>query len=139
MSDAIIALDLETGKMIWSYQATAGDAWNGNCLGKVYDKDCGPDHDFGTIPIIFKGASGRRLLGAGQKSGWFYAVDPQNGKLVWKTEVGPGGFLGGIEFGSATDGERVYAAISNHPKQGSVSALDGATGKILWQTLSPDS
>ena len=46
--------------------------------------------------------------------------------------------LGGIEFGAATDGERVYAAISNHPKQGSVSALDGATGKILWQTLNPD-
>lgn len=138
MSDAIIALDLDTGKMIWSYQATAGDAWNGNCLGKVYDKECGPDHDFGTIPMIFKGAGGRRLLGAGQKSGWFYAVDPKDGKLVWKTSVGPGGFLGGIEFGSATDGERVYAAISNHPKQGSVSALDGATGKILWQTLNPD-
>jgi polyvinyl alcohol dehydrogenase (cytochrome) len=138
MSDAIIALDLDTGKMIWSYQATAGDAWNGNCLGKAYDKDCGPDHDFGTIPMMFKGAGGKRLLGAGQKSGWFYAVDPKDGKLVWKTEVGPGGFLGGIEFGSATDGERVYAAISNHPKQGSVSALDGATGKILWQTLNPD-
>ena len=138
MSDAIIALDLDTGKMVWSYQATAGDAWNANCFGKVYDKDCGPDHDFGTIPIAFKGAGGKKLIGAGQKSGWFYAVDPKDGKPVWKTEVGPGGFLGGIEFGAATDGERVYAAISNHPKQGSVSALDGATGKILWQTLNPD-
>ncbi|MFL6212620.1 MAG: PQQ-binding-like beta-propeller repeat protein [Blastocatellia bacterium] len=138
MSDAIIALDLDTGKMIWSYQATAGDAWNANCMGKVYDKDCGPDHDFGTIPMMFKGAGGKRLIGAGQKSGWFYAVDPKDGKPIWKTQVGPGGMLGGIEFGAATDGERVYAAISNHPKQGSVSALDGATGKILWQTLSPD-
>ncbi len=138
MSDAIVAIDLDTGKLIWSYQATAGDTWNGNCFGKVYDKACGPDHDFGTIPIMFKGAGGKRLLGAGQKSGWFYAVDPKDGKLAWKTQVGPGGMLGGIEFGAATDGERVYAAISNHPKQGSVSALDGATGKILWQTLSPD-
>ncbi|MEN3331885.1 MAG: hypothetical protein V7641_1250 [Blastocatellia bacterium] len=136
MSDAIIALDLDTGKMVWSYQATAGDVWNANCLANP--KDCGPDHDFGTIPLMFKGAGGKRLLGAGQKSGWFYAVDPKDGKLAWKTEVGPGGFLGGIEFGAASDGERVYAAISNHPKQGSVSALDGATGKILWQTLSPD-
>lgn len=136
VSDAIIALDLDTGKMVWSYQATAGDVWNANCFQNP--KDCGPDHDFGTIAITFKGPGGKRLVGAGQKSGWFYALDPKDGKLIWKTEVGPGGMLGGIEFGAATDGERVYAAISNHPKQGSVSALDGATGKIIWQTKSPD-
>jgi polyvinyl alcohol dehydrogenase (cytochrome) len=136
VSDAIIALDLDTGNMVWSYQATHGDVWNANCFQNP--KDCGPDHDFGTIAVTFKGPGGKKLVGAGQKSGWFYAVDPKDGKPVWKTEVGPGGMLGGIEFGVATDGERVYAAISNHPKQGSVSALDGATGKILWQTKSPD-
>src|SRR5262249_33168129 len=112
------------------------DVWNANCFGNP--KDCGPDHDFGTIPISFKGPGGKRLIGAGQKSGVFYAVDPKDGKPVWKREVGPGGMLGGIEFGAATDGERVYVGISNHPKQGSVSALDGATGNILWQTPSPD-
>ena len=136
MSDAIVALDLNTGKMIWSYQAQHGDVWNMNCVQNP--KECGPDYDFGTIAISFKGAGGKKLIGAGQKSGWFYAVDPKDGKLVWKTQVGPGGMLGGIEFGDATDGERVYVAISNHPKQGSVSALDGATGKIIWQTMSPD-
>ena len=136
MSDAIIALDLDTGKMLWSYQATHGDVWNMNCLQNP--KECGPDHDFGTTPLSFKGRGGKKLIGAGQKSGWFYAVDPKDGRPVWKTEVGPGGMLGGIEFGAATDGERVYVGISNHPKQGSVSALDGATGKILWQTMNPD-
>lgn len=135
-SDAIIALDLSTGKVVWAYQAKPGDNWNANCLKNP--ADCGDDHDFGTIPVSFKGPTGKQLIGAGAKSGWFYALDPKNGKEVWKTEVGPGGLLGGIEFGGATDGERVYVAISNHPKQGSVSALDGATGKILWQTLSPD-
>ncbi|MFP5264992.1 MAG: PQQ-binding-like beta-propeller repeat protein [Blastocatellia bacterium] len=136
VSDSIMALDLDTGKMVWTYQATQGDVWNASCFQNP--KECGPDHDFGTIAITFKGPGGKKLVGAGQKSGWFYAVDPKDGKPVWKTEVGPGGMLGGIEFGVATDGERVYAAISNHPKQGSVSALDGATGKILWQTKSPD-
>jgi polyvinyl alcohol dehydrogenase (cytochrome) len=136
MSDAIVALDLASGKMLWSYQAQHGDVWNMNCVQNP--KECGPDFDFGTIAISFKGAGGKKLIGAGQKSGWFYAVDPKDGKLVWKTEVGPGGMLGGIEFGDATDGERVYVGISNHPKQGSVSALDGATGKILWQTMNPD-
>jgi polyvinyl alcohol dehydrogenase (cytochrome) len=136
VSDSIMALDLDTGKVVWTYQATQGDVWNASCFQNP--KECGPDHDFGTIAITFKGPGGKKLVGAGQKSGWFYAVDPKDGKPVWKTEVGPGGMLGGIEFGVATDGERVYAAISNHPKQGSVSALDGATGKILWQTKSPD-
>src|SRR5215470_2859120 len=136
LTDSIAALELDSGKLVWSYQATQGDVWNMNCLQNP--KECGPDHDFGTIPLTFKGPGGRQLLGAGQKSGWFYAVDPKDGKLVWKTEVGPGGFLGGIEFGSATDGERIYVGISNHPKQGSVAALDGATGKILWQTMNPD-
>jgi polyvinyl alcohol dehydrogenase (cytochrome) len=138
-SDAIIALDLDTGKVAWGYQAKFGDRFTTNCARGT--SECGPDIDFGAIPISFKGPNGNRLIGAGQKSGTFYALDPKEGKLVWKTEVGTGRFAGQIVFGNATDGERVYVAISNaykKIKQGSVAALDGATGKILWQTLSPD-
>ncbi len=137
--NAIIALELNTGKLVWSYQATPKDIWTFGCRN---DPDCSDlDVDFGTIPITFKGPNGKQLIGAGQKSGWFYALDPKNGSLVWKTEVGPGGKLGGIEFGGATDGERVYVGISAIPNMkdpGSLSALDGATGKILWQTVNPD-
>jgi polyvinyl alcohol dehydrogenase (cytochrome) len=135
-ANAIIALDLNTGKEVWTYQATPGDIWTFDCRNHP---DCSDlDVDFGMAPVFFKGPGGKRLLGAGQKSGWFYALDPATGKLAWKTEVGPGGKLGGIEFGGASDGERVYVATSNHPRQGSVAALDGATGKVLWQTPSPD-
>jgi polyvinyl alcohol dehydrogenase (cytochrome) len=134
--NAIVALELSTGKEVWSFQATPKDIWTFGCRN---DPDCSDlDVDFGTIPISFKGPGGKQLIGAGQKSGWFWALDPKDGSVVWKTEVGPGGKLGGIEFGNATDGERVYAAVSNFPRQGSVAALDGATGKILWQTMSPD-
>ena len=138
-SDAIIALDLDTGKVAWVYQAKFGDRFTTDCARGT--SECGPDIDFGTIPISFKGPNGNRLIGAGQKSGTFYALDPEEGKLVWKTDVGAGRFAGAIVFGNATDGERVYVAISNaykKIKQGSVAALDGATGKILWQTLTPD-
>ncbi len=136
-SDSIIALDLDTGKVIWAYQAKAGDQWNSGCI--TNPGDCGPDHDFGSIPLSFKGLNGKHLIGAGAKSGWFFAVDPKDGKEVWKTEVGPYTLpMGGVVFGTATDGERIYVGISNHPKQGSLSALDGATGKIIWKTLNPD-
>jgi polyvinyl alcohol dehydrogenase (cytochrome) len=136
LPNAILALNMDTGKLLWSYQATPGDIWTFDCRNNPECSDL--DVDFGMAPVFFKGAGGKTLVGAGQKSGWFYALDPANGAVVWKQEVGPGGKLGGIEFGGATDGERVYVAISNHPKQGSVSALDGTTGKILWQTKSPD-
>ena len=138
-SDAIIALELDTGKVVWAYQAKFGDRFTPDCAQDP--SECGPDYDFGTIPITFKGRNGKQLIGAGQKSGAFYALDPKDGQLVWKTEVGTGSFLGSIVFGNATDGERVYVAISNayrKIKQGFVAALDGATGKILWRTLCPD-
>jgi len=134
--NAIVALELNSGKLVWSTQATPKDIWTFGCKN---DPDCSDlDVDFGTIPIAFKGPGGKRLIGAGQKSGWFWALDQKDGSIVWKKEVGPGGKLGGIEFGNATDGERVYAAVSNFPRQGSVAALDGATGNILWQTPCPD-
>lgn len=137
--NAIVAIELATGKLVWSYQATPGDIWTFNCPNIP---DCSDlDVDFGTTALSFKGPGGKQAIGAGQKSGWFYAVDPKDGKLLWKTEVGEGGKLGGIEFGDATDGERVYVAVSAFPNRtspGSIAALDGATGKILWQTKNPD-
>ena len=137
--NAIIALDLKTGKEIWHNQATPKDIWTFNCNN---DPDCSDaDVDFGTIPLTFKGPGGKMLVGAGQKSGVFWALDPKDGKTVWNTKVGDAGKLGGIEFGAATDGERIYVGISNaanRNRQGSISALDGATGKILWQVPSPD-
>jgi polyvinyl alcohol dehydrogenase (cytochrome) len=94
------------------------------------------------------------LLGVGQKNGMYYAFDPTTGKLIWTTQAGPGGVLGGIEWGTSTDGERIYAAIANGSHKtytyttfdgqqktttgGLWTALDPATGKILWQTGAPE-
>jgi polyvinyl alcohol dehydrogenase (cytochrome) len=100
---------------------------------------------------ITTGGGTKTIVGAGQKSGIYAAFDPDNdGALLWATQVGPGGRLGGIEWGSATDGVRVYVAISNIELQpytlqpsgqlalaGSWSALNPATGQILWQTADP--
>jgi len=51
------------------------------------------------------------IVGFGQKSGIFWALNPDNGNIVWSTPVGPGASLGGIEWGTATDGQRIYVAI----------------------------
>jgi polyvinyl alcohol dehydrogenase (cytochrome) len=138
-ANAIAALELKTGKLVWSNQTTPNDIWTFGCQN---DPDCSDeDVDFGAIPLHFKGPGGKKLVGAGQKSGYFWALDSATGKTVWSTRVGDGGKLGGVEFGNATDGERLYVAISNAAnknKQGSVSALDGTTGKIIWQIPAQD-
>src|SRR5262249_46204284 len=87
-------------------------------------------------------------IGAGQKSGIYCALDPDTGAVLWQTQVGPGSALGGMEWGSATDGKRIYVAIANFygipygPNNtwhaGSWAALDPATGAILWQTADPN-
>jgi polyvinyl alcohol dehydrogenase (cytochrome) len=90
------------------------------------------------------------IVGFGQKSGIYWALNPGNGDIVWSTPVGPGSDLGGIEWGTATDGQAIYVAITNLNQLaytlvpsgqkitwGSWSALDIATGKILWQTADP--
>jgi len=59
-------------------------------------------------------ADGRSLLVAGQKSGMVYALDPnQKGEVVWQSRVGRGSPIGGVQWGMATDGQQVYAAVSD--------------------------
>jgi len=76
----------------------------------------GPDFDFGSAPnllTIVKHGTERDMVGAGQKSGVYWALDPDTGATIWATLVGPGGALGGIEWGSATDGKHIYVAINS--------------------------
>jgi polyvinyl alcohol dehydrogenase (cytochrome) len=147
--DTALALDLRTGAVRWSQRLWGYDVWTVACLRPGSANPCpspaGPDYDLG-------GSGGNLLpglVGFGQKSGIYWALNPANGSVLWGTSVGPGGTLGGIEWGTATDSRRIYVAIgnSNHTAYtlpsgqtiswGSWAALDPATGKILWQTADP--
>ncbi|RIV23757.1 dehydrogenase [Fibrisoma montanum] len=149
-SDAIQALDLRTGKLVWSFQATKDDTWNMAC---PYSPNCpekaGPDHDFGMAPLLVRQPDGSDMLTVGQKSGFVYGLSPDNGKLIWKTRIGKGSALGGIHWGMATDGRLVYAANADNkyamdPKVDSLIkpspglyALDVRTGKVVWKAAAP--
>jgi len=148
LSDAIIAMRLDTGKIVWSYQATRHDAWNVGCMLKDKPncpRENGPDHDFGTAAILATDTHGTVRVFAGQKSGWVYAVDPANGLLLWKTRVGRGGLLGGVYFGLATRNDLLFVPVndatdgSEHDEAAKpgLYALDVATGKILWAAPIP--
>ncbi|MEH2379770.1 MAG: PQQ-binding-like beta-propeller repeat protein [Nostoc sp.] len=154
--DALMALDLDTGAIKWANKLEGYDTWTVACYfgGASNCPDPkGPDYDFAQAPMLFTvkdAGKSRDLLGAGQKSGVFWALDRDTGKVVWSRIVGPGGAAGGIQWGSATDGQQIYVAISNYGFEkytlepsgktingGSWSALDAATGKIIWQTADP--
>jgi polyvinyl alcohol dehydrogenase (cytochrome) len=117
MSDAFVAFDLDTGKILWSRQMTAKDAYTAAC--RIPDRtNCpesnGPDFDFSSGPILVMLANGKRALVAGQKSGLVHAIDPDNqGELIWSVRVGQGGTNGGVQWGSATDGTNVYVALAD--------------------------
>ena len=142
-SDAIMALAMDTGQVVWTRQTLAGDAWNTGCLqqtpeGRVTCPDpAGPDYDFGSSPALATMATGQRVLLAGQKSGAMFGVNPDTGEVLWKTQAGEGGVLGGIEWGFATDGALVYASLSSAFEKkpgeaGGVVALNIADGSRRW-------
>lgn len=143
-SDSVIALSMATGEVKWITQTTPGDAFTVACMDPdpaaqvACPESNGPDLDFGSAPILVRRDNGARMLLAGQKSGWMYALNPDNGEILWKTEVGPGGIVGGIEWGFATDGNRAYIAISGAWEQGAgqaggITALELAEGSKVWE------
>ena len=158
--DSILALNLLTGKIRWAKKFTTwnqpgfavdgSDDWNVGCA--LASDNCpsnpGPDYDFASAPNLIhyfdKHGRLKTILGAGQKSGIYYALDPDTGNELWRTQVGPGSSLGGMEWGSATDGKRIYVSITNLygiPTAvgggGSWSALDPETGAVIWQVGNP--
>jgi len=155
-SDAIMALAMDTGAIRWVTQTTPGDAFTIACMSgsplfgaltggttpdaPILRANCpeseGPDHDYGSSPVLITTGGGDLLLG-GQKSGVMYGLRPTNGEIVWETRVSDGGLLGGIEWGFATDGDQVYVSISDMMEKapgeaGGVTALQVRDGELVW-------
>jgi polyvinyl alcohol dehydrogenase (cytochrome) len=164
--NTVLALDLKTGAIKWARRLSSFDVWTLACISMPPGVNCpspqGTDFDFsGSGPNLLRLRDNDRqaehskessgdLIGIGQKSGVYWALNPNNGEVVWSTIVGPGGPLGGIQWGTASDGTRIYVAINNSSRipytlanggptinYGSWAALDPRTGKILWQVPDP--
>ncbi len=140
-SDAIIALDLETGEAKWVFQALENDMWNFGCSARgpnciILEDTNSVDFDFGG-PAILVGMPDRDLLIAGQKSGDLWALDPDTGSLVWNQRVGEGTALGGNHWGIASNFDRAFMTI-NDPKGMNGNSKPGiysyfvGTGEPSW-------
>lgn len=152
-SDAVLAFRLADGKLMWSSQLVAGDAWNVGCM-MANNPNCpaenGPDVDVAAGTILAQAADGKSVVIAAQKNGFVYALDPdQNGKVLWRTRVGRGGIQGGVHFGLAMEGSRIYAPVVDmkdghdgrtydSPARPGLYALDATTGKFIWSAPAND-
>lgn len=162
--DAILALDMKTGALVWSRRFQGADTWTVGCL-LTGLPGCpvpeGKDADFASAPNLLYsaslvgiaddrgGVSNGWLLGAGEKTGVYWGLNPANGGLFWATQVGNGE----IEWGSSVVGvgssNYVFCAIANQTRSNNLigeggthpltwgagfwSAINATTGSLLWQ------
>ncbi|CAI5479262.1 unnamed protein product [Closterium sp. Yama58-4] len=165
--DSILAIDLLSGSVQWATNLSPIDAWNIACITETPSPNCPPspgeDYDFGMAPLLMsidtntakengqQKEEKRDIAVAGQKSGIIWALDRDDGSIVWSTAAGPGGLLGGASWGISTDLERIYVGILNSDFKeftllpsatvtyGSAwIALNPATGAVLWSTANPN-
>jgi len=154
-SNAIMAFDLKTGAIRWRWQVVPGDVWNVGCM--IGNDNCppdpGPDYDIGAGTMLLKGPDGRERIYVGLKSGMALAIDPdKHDARLWDRKVGRGSIQGGIQFGLASDGQRLYVPIADmrqshdesssardaeEPRPG-LYALDLTSGAQLWSSLPDD-
>ncbi|HEY4709135.1 MAG TPA: PQQ-binding-like beta-propeller repeat protein [Candidatus Acidoferrales bacterium] len=146
-TDAIMALDLKTGAVLWFYQAQAGDAFMGGCNGATRTDNCpkvnGPDQDIGNSPILQNLPDGKSVVVFGMKNGTVTALDPdRKGAVLWSVHVVdiPKGqentfaaYLNGVVWGGAADDRNVYYGLQS----GGMVALSLATGDVVWRAAFP--
>jgi polyvinyl alcohol dehydrogenase (cytochrome) len=150
ISDAIVAMDMTTGKIRWVRQETQQDVWNASCRrpdrepAVCPDADA-PDFDFGSSPVLAELPGGRQILVAGNKSGVIWALDPDHqGKTIWEQQVGKGTAGGGVLWGIAIDrdGQKIYVPNGyfdpkDRDASGGMAAIDLTDGHAIWNTANP--
>lgn len=141
-SDAVMAFEMATGNVVWTWQATAGDNWLPGCpRGPLCPENAGEDYDLASSPALVT-VNGRDMIVVGQKSGTLWALDPdQQGAVVWQQKLGQGGgLMGGIMWGPALDSQTVYAGVAdaNRPDgTPGLYAVNLADGSRKWVSAPP--
>jgi polyvinyl alcohol dehydrogenase (cytochrome) len=138
-SDAILALDAKTGAIVWSNQRTPDDTWT------YQFPNNGPDFDFGDSAQIYTLPDGRKVVSAGQKSGFLHVLEAATGAVVTTKQYLPGGFFGGLFSDSAFDAGRIF--VNGHswtntsagPEHADVIAVSADGASELWRFTLPGS
>jgi polyvinyl alcohol dehydrogenase (cytochrome) len=145
-TDGVMAVDVDTGELLLSYQATENDVFMGGCGGENRSLACpdqnGPDADICNSPILMKHPDGQRVLLTGTKGGDQFALDPDDngrhlnrGGALGGPPVGPQGGRGrgSIVWGGAVDDQFAYYGLG----RGGLAAVHASTGDYRWTFTPP--
>jgi polyvinyl alcohol dehydrogenase (cytochrome) len=142
LSDSLLAIRYDTGKLAWSRQFTADDVWTFFAKPPV-----GPDADIGATPNLFR-AGGRDLVGVGDKAGTYDVFDRATGETVWARELTQGSMLGGVMVTAAVGGGTIFVTsnemdrsqlgnVASDTHHSTAFALDARTGEVRWKRSLP--
>lgn len=133
-TDAVIAMDLLNGNILWTKQGTPNDIWTVICMTPNAFPECGPDQDFGS-PGILVSDNGNTFLIAGQKSGIVRAYARSNGNILWQTALveNTTEFGGKIVWGGASDMQNSYWGMGNNE----INAVQLSDGSVQWSRSIP--
>ncbi len=112
-STSTVAIDVKTGKIVWSYQGTPNDAW---------------DFD-GVNEFITFDMDGKRMGGKADRNGYFYVIDATSGKLA---NAFP--FVNGITWAKGIDiaTGRPNFVPENRPGDPAAAGGDGKKGTSVF-------
>ena len=135
-TDAILALDMNTGKRLWTHQVYEGDSFIVGCAGTGKTENCppklGPDWDIPMSPMLTKLPDGRSVLVFSTKPGDLMALDVErHGAVAWHVDHPPGRTNGEALWGGAMDQTRFYIPTGAR----GVSAVNIADGARQWTVL----
>ena len=138
-TDAVLAMDLDNGKIKWVAQPGVPDVWMMGCKPENPDNPrCpakqGPDHDFSASPMLTRRSNGRDILIIQSKSGMAYGFDPdKGGAIVWQYKTSEGSGLGG-QWGGAVDDKNAYFGVNGTLSKtpGGMRAVKIDTGEEVW-------
>ncbi|MEY4581921.1 MAG: Polyvinylalcohol dehydrogenase precursor, partial [Pseudomonadota bacterium] len=136
-SDAIHAIDLETGKRVWAKQVRENDIWT------IFGSNAADplaDTDFGANPILAK-VGDLSLVAAGDKAGSFWALKRETGEVLWSRDQLSANHTpsnGGILMNGAFDGKNFYVIVNEPPSTSYVRVLNAVDGKDVREPLKFD-
>ena len=136
-TDAVVALSMKSGKVIWARETHDGSN----------------DLDFLAGPTIWYGQGGQPMVGAGEKDGWFYAFNALTGRMAWKASLTPLGsqtllmnpaaagygqlYIGTFDIPLAVLYNGIFPDTYQPPATGRLVALNADTGKVEWSFAMP--
>jgi polyvinyl alcohol dehydrogenase (cytochrome) len=126
--DSMLALQYETGQLMWAKQFTDEDVFS------VRGGGGGPDFDIGASANVFS-AGGKDFLGVGIKSGDYAALNRDTGEIAWMAHLTQGSVQGGVISSPAVAEQKVFVASNTYPASVTLAALDATSGSVSWMNL----